>query len=198
MVVALSGANLIALVSVVSGAVVGLTVGFGVPLMSARLERQRVKQQSVDARLDELRQVLDSAVQHLFEGYGILYLIHEERRKELNGAEWSPKRLRELGEKLTEEAHLCAEHGLRVDIRTAKDSELSKAQRVANQFFLHYEAVFRRYLDRDLLDEEKPPRPPDNEAFEAILRFQEEIRAFVGVVAPPGPALQSSNANNPG
>ena len=191
MVVALSGSNLVALVSVVVSAAAGLAVGFGVPTITARREKERVKQQSLDARLDELRQVLDSAVTHLFEAYGILYLIHEERRKEPGAPEWSPKTLRELGERLTEESHLRAEHGLRVDIRTAKDSELAKAVRVANRFFLKYEVEFRRYLESDLLDEEKPPQPPANEAFEALLAFQEEIRAFVGVVAPPGPALRS-------
>jgi hypothetical protein len=197
MVVALSGANLIALVSVVSSAVVALVVGFGVPLISARLERQRLKQQSADLRLDELRQVLDSAVKHLFQGYNTLYLIQEERRKELDGPEWSPEKLHELGQELTEETHLCAEHGLRVDIRTPRETNLTKAQRAANRFFLDYEFHYRRYLDRDRLQQEKPPRPPDDEVFQAILKFQEEIRAFVGVVAPPGPALHSS-ANDSG
>jgi histone H3/H4 len=131
-------------------------------------------------------------VQHLFLAYRILYDIHEECRKEPDAPEWSPKTLRELGERLTDEAHLCAEHGLRVDIRTAKDSELAKAVRVANRFFLNYEVRFRRYLESDLLDQEKPPEPPDDEAFQAILAFQEEIRAFVGVVAPPGPELRPS------
>jgi hypothetical protein len=198
MVVALSGANLIALVSIVTGAVVGLVVGLGVPLVSARFERQRLKQQSADLRLDELRQVRDSAVKHLFQGYHTLYLIREERRKELDGPEWSPEKLRELGQELTEEAHLCAEHGLRVDIRTPKETNLTQAQRAANRFLLDYDFEYRRYLDSGRLQQEKPPHPPDNDAFKAILKFQEEIRAFVGVVAPPGPALHSSDANDSG
>lgn len=193
MVVALTGSNLVALVSVVLSAAVGLTVGFGVPLIAGRREKERLEQQSLDARLDELRQVLDSAVKHLFEAYQTLYLIHEERR---SAPDSSAEKLRQLGEKLTGQAHSCAEHGLRVDIRTAKDSTLAAAQRAANQFFLDYEVVFRRYLDRGLLEREQPPRPPDKEAFGAILRFQDEIRAFVGVVAPSPPELRPSEPRN--
>jgi hypothetical protein len=174
-------ADPVAIIGIVSGA----TVALGVPFINYRFDERRMERQRRDARLSELRELLDDAVIHLFAGYNVLYLIGQERHKELRGAEWSQKRLRQLGEELRQEAILCGSLGLRVKLRTPRGAEVSQRQDAANRIFLDYEFAYRMYVEADLLDTEKPPDPPDREAFEAIRALIMEIRDFAGVVESP-------------
>jgi hypothetical protein len=86
--------ELLAIVRIVSGAAVAITV----PFINARLERSRLEQQSRDARAEELRALLDGAVQHLWKTWTILYEVSEEGRRDLPRPQWSDRRLRQLGD----------------------------------------------------------------------------------------------------
>jgi hypothetical protein len=99
----------VAVASVVSSA----SVAIAVPFIVARNERRRYERQSIDSRRDELRQLLDSSIQHLFKGYDILYSIGREHLEQRAGRS-SIERLRHLGAQLCEETWLIAQHGLRV------------------------------------------------------------------------------------
>jgi hypothetical protein len=72
-------ADPVAIIGILSGA----SVALGVPFINSRLERRRMEHQSRDARLSELRELLDDAVIHLFAGYNVLYLIGQERNRAL-------------------------------------------------------------------------------------------------------------------
>jgi hypothetical protein len=159
-----------------------------VPLINARFEQRRLRQQRLDARLSELREILDIAVQHLFKAYSILFDIREECRKPLS----PPERLRALGNGLREEVDLLAGYGLRVRLRTPAGAAVAERQDEANRIFLRYEAEYRAYLeDRLLARGERPPPPPAEDAFAAITSLIREIRTFAGVVTPHDMALRS-------
>jgi hypothetical protein len=64
-------ANAVAIISVVSTAVVAIAV----PLISARLERRRLAWQSRQAQLDELRRLLDDATLRIQEATVVLWEI---------------------------------------------------------------------------------------------------------------------------
>jgi hypothetical protein len=180
--------ELLAIVSIVSGAAVAITV----PFINARLERSRLERQSRDARVEELRALLDGAVQHLWKTWTILYEVSEEGQRELPRPQWSDRRLRQLGDELTTELDAVVEDGLRIKLRTPPDSPMNAAHEKALEFVLRSELDHRKFLENESMDQERPPQPPTTEFSEAIGRFMGEIRAFVGVVdptaaAPPGP-----------
>jgi hypothetical protein len=164
----------VAITSVVSSA----GVAFAVTLISGRNERERDERQRLDARRDELRQLLDGSVQHLFRGYDLMYTIDREDSA-------STQRLRQLGEQLTEETWLIAQHGLRVGLRVPAGTPLGKKQRHVNRIFLEYDFKFRNYLENVEAETQRIlPPPPHREAFKGIRALVNEIRSFVGVVEP--------------
>jgi hypothetical protein len=63
----------IALAGMLSGAAVAILV----PFISARLEGNRMEQQGRDARLEELRVILDGAVQRLYDAWTVLYEVEQ-------------------------------------------------------------------------------------------------------------------------
>lgn len=101
-------ADPVAVIGILSGA----SVALGVAFLNERRELKRLQIQSRDARVSELRELLDDAVIHLFAGYDVLYLIGQERNKKLRGPEWSQERLRQLGQELRREAILCGSLGV--------------------------------------------------------------------------------------
>jgi hypothetical protein len=178
--------ELLALVSIVSGAAVAITV----PFVNARLERSRLEKQSRDARVEELRALLDGAVQRLWKTWTILYDVDQEGQRELPRPQWSDTRLRQLGADLTTELDSVVQDGLRIKLRTPPDSPVNQAHEKALDFVLRCELDHRKFLESELMDHERPPQPPITEFSEAIGRFMGEIRAFVGIVEPtaaPGP-----------
>jgi AcrR family transcriptional regulator len=182
-------ADPVAIVSVVSGAAVAI----GVPFINGQLERRRVEQKSRDARLEELRGLLDAAVQHLYKAWATMFDIEQEGQKELPGPDWDPKRLRQLGETLTAEVDEIVQDGLRVSLRTPSEARISAAHTEAQRIFLRYEAECRTYLQSGLIDQEKPPRAPTGEAAGATAAFVDEIRNFAGVVGPQPSTVQTSS-----
>jgi hypothetical protein len=173
----------VAIASVISSAGVAIAVA----LISGRNERAREELHRVEARRDELRQLLDSSVQHLFRGYDILYTIDS-----LEDA--STERLRQLGEQLTEATWLIAQHGLRVALRVPAGTSLARKQSDVNRIFLTYEFEFRNYLEALEADVQSTfPPSPHREAFKGIIELNHEIRSFLGVIEPlelPAPASE--------
>jgi hypothetical protein len=70
-------AELIAVVSIIAGAAVAIIV----PFIGARLERSRFVEQSRQARMNELRDILDVTLQHLYVAGTILYEIQDESNR---------------------------------------------------------------------------------------------------------------------
>lgn len=174
-------AEAIALVSVVSGAAVAILV----PFIGARLERSRLVQQSRDVRLDELRGLLDDAVQNLYLAGTILYEILEETDRELPRPDWSDKRLLRLGQQLTEQTDVVNQNALRIKLRTPKGAAISAVHQDAVDAIALYEVHFRQFIESELREQEKPPPAPLEEVGTAAEELVAEVRTFAGVVEAP-------------
>jgi hypothetical protein len=116
-------ADSVAIVSTVSGCDRG---NRGVTSSNAGLERERIKQQVADARLQELDELLDGSVQHFWAAYRTLFTIREAPQP--GDPEWSPERMRELGVELDQHVTQVVADALRVGIRTPADAEISNAR----------------------------------------------------------------------
>ena len=169
----------VAIASVVSSA----SVAIAVPFITARNERKRYELQSLDARRDELRDLLDSSIQHLFKGYDILYAIAREHTEQRAGRS-SVERLQALGQQLQDETWLIAQHGLRVGLRVPADARLAAKQTEVNQIFLQYAFEYDNYLKEDPSSTSTFPPSPHKKAFAGIQELRAEIRAFLGIVPP--------------
>src|SRR6266511_6410602 len=90
-------ADPVAIISIVSGATVAVTV----PFISATLERRRLRWQTEMARMDELRTLLDTASVHMYEAWTVLYEIEQEFGPESAARVVSETRARALAESLT-------------------------------------------------------------------------------------------------
>lgn len=174
-------AEAIALVSVVSGAAVAILV----PFIGARLERSRLVEQSRDVRLEELRGLLDDALQHLYLAGTILYEILEETARELPRPDWSEKRLLQLGQRLTEQTDVVNRDALRIKLRTPKDAAISAVHQNAVDAIALYEVHFRRFIESELREQEKPPPAPLQEVGIAAEKLVAEVHTFAGVVEAP-------------
>jgi hypothetical protein len=174
-------AEAIALVSIVSGAAVAVLV----PFVNARLERSRLTQQSRVIRVDELRGLLDEALQHLYVLGTILYEVNEERPRELPRPDWSEKRLGQLGQRLTAQTDVVMQDGLRISLRTPQGAAIYAAHQEAVDAMLRYELQYRHFIESELRDQEKPPEAPLHEVSVAVEKLVTEVRAFAGVVDAP-------------
>jgi hypothetical protein len=170
-------ADPVAIVSIVSGAAVAI----GVPFINARLERSRLEQQSRDARLGELRDLLDGAAQHLYRVWTIFYEIEQEVDRELPRPEWSDNRLRGSGTDVTEQTDVVVEDGIRIALRTEPGAAIVRAHGEAQRHVVTYELEYRRFLESERFHREKPP-PPPSELLPAMSNFMKEVRRFAGVV----------------
>jgi hypothetical protein len=97
--------------------------------------------------VEELRALLDGAVQHLWQTWTILYEVSEEGQRDVPRPQWSDRRLRQLGDELTTELDSVVEDGLRIKLRTPPDSPVDAAHEKALEFVLKCE-----------LDPQKVPR----------------------------------------
>ena len=113
---------------------------------------------------DELRDLLDSSIQHLFKGYDILYAIAREQTEQRAGQS-SVERLQTLGQQLQDETWLIAQHGLRVGLRVPADARLAGKQTEVNQIFLQYAFEYNNYLKEDPSDTSTLPPSPHKKAF---------------------------------
>ena len=178
-------ADPVAIVSVVSGAAVAI----GVPFINSRLERSRLEQQSRDARLGELRVLLDGAVQHLYDAWTTLFEIEQEAQQKLPRPEPSNDFLRRSGRRLTEQTDLVVQDGLRVRLRTPPGAAIAAVHQAAQDSIAGYERDYRRFLESERFEEETPPLPPPVDLSQATGSFIDEVRRFAGVVSGK-PALR--------
>jgi hypothetical protein len=171
-------AEAIAIVSIVSGAAVAIVV----PFINSRLERSRMQSQSRDARMEELRGLLDGSIQHLYAAWTSLFEIDEQRQQELPRPDLQNEFLLHVGGTLAEQADAIVQDGLRIRLRTPPESAIGSAHLAAQNVFLAYEAQYRSFLRSELMEQEKPPRSSAQNLSSAIGVFMNEIQEFVGVV----------------
>ncbi len=172
-------ADPVAIVSVVSGAAVAI----GVPFINARLERSRLEQQSRDARLEELRVLLDGAVQHLYDTWTVLFELEQEAQRELPRRKRSNEFLHRSGGRLSEQTDVVIQDGLRIALRTPPEAGIGAVHRAAQDSIASFERDYRLFLESERFERETPPLPPTVELSQATGRFIDEVRVFVGVVA---------------
>lgn len=166
-------ADTVAIVSIVSGAAVAISV----PFINARLERRRIDQQARESRLDELRALLDRATQHINTAWTTLYDIEQTAETELPAT-----RILEFGAELGKEVGVLVEDGLAIRLRTPDGSPIAWAHEDMQNVLSTYEVDYRRYVEEGGLDNnEIPPRSPTAQAAEAMTAFIKEVRAFVVV-----------------
>ena len=172
-------ATAVAIVSIVAGAAVAIIV----PFINARLERSRLGQQSRDARLEELRVLLDGAAQHLYDAVTVLLAIDDQWIKELPKRELPEETLRRLREDLMKQTEVIVSDGLRIFLRTPRDAKINRAHEEARNLVIIYEVQYRGFVEREIYAEQNVPYPPTSDLqLHAIPRFVEEVRRFVGVV----------------
>jgi hypothetical protein len=184
-------ANVIAIVGIGAGALVAIVV----QVMSARTEEARIRQQSADARVQELRDLLDGSVQQFWAAYRTLFAIRQAL--EPSYPEWSPELTREFGERLARHVDLVAGYGLRVGIRTPEGADVARAHTVADKIIRDYAAEYRAYVEYSLGDEQGPPPPPDEEFFKGLRELRQAIRDHVGVVEPTKAASHPPRSPRP-
>ena len=165
-------------------AIVGIVSGTAVAIGGQWLERQRIKQQIADARLQGLGELLDGSVQHFWAAYNTLFAIRHG--PEPGDPDWSPDAMREFGQELDKHVDLVVSDSLRVGIRTPRGADIAKVHGDADRIIRNYEADYRQYLEYDLIEEKKPPRPPDEDLFDEMRALRQAIRAYVGVVEAQG------------
>jgi hypothetical protein len=165
--------ELLALVSIVSGAAVAIVV----PFLNSRLERDRLAAQGQAARLEELRALLDDAVQHLWTTWTVFFEVAEEGRRPSP----SPQRLRELAAQLAKQVDVVVADSLRVRVRMPQGAGVVEAHERAQAIVLEHELALRQHLDTEEAGTERPPAPI-GQLSDAMGELMDEIRAFVGVV----------------
>jgi hypothetical protein len=170
-------AELIAVVSIIAGAAVAIIV----PFIGARLERSRLVQQSRDARINELRDLLDATLQHLYVAGTILYEIQEE-----SNHEWSDTRLDKLGVRLTEQTDVVHQDSIRIQLRISPDAAIAQSIIDGARIISQYELTYRLFLsDVENREQTKPPPSPVRDIWEVLSTLMRNVRAFAGIVQAP-------------
>ena len=167
------------------------------PFINARLERSCLAQHSQDARLEELRGILDAALQQLYVAATIFYEI-QEWQSEPPRQEWESWISRRVSQ-LTEQVDKVNEQGLRIQLRTPEGAAIAVAYAEAANHVLWYEVALRHFFEGETRRPEQLPPPPFTEMTAALGRFLEEVRKFAGVVPArlQPPRLPESGLGHP-
>jgi hypothetical protein len=168
----------IAIVSILSGAAVAIIV----PFIGARLERTRMAAQSREARTAEFRGLLDSAAQHLYEAWTLLYEAQQEAGRPLPRPDWANERLREISRRLADSVDQLNQDSIRIGLRTSAASPLAAAHHPAAGLVGGYEYDLRRFVESEEFERATPPIPRDGELLQTLNAFTEAVRAFAGVI----------------
>jgi hypothetical protein len=173
--------DLIAIVSVVSGAAVAITV----PWITAMLERKRLREQVYEARIDELRTVLDQAGIALNQAFSALPTWEVLGQDALGQDERSIVAVYANSRKTLEAVNAQAE---RLAIRLGEDSPVftgyDKARR--RLWNWHHRLIATESLKKipNLLPEDEEIRSPrlttDGEFMDARRAFHDSAREIVG------------------
>jgi hypothetical protein len=157
-------ADPVAIISVVSGA----TVAVAVPLINARLEQNRLREQRTQERFAELRTVLDGAAERLIEGHTVWSRMMAVAHKGASGE------LADLGERFTEVAVEVFRDDTRLFLRLGESHEAVAAHQDAQLRLHEAEGRWRT--------EQTPPGMKENTEFgEATSRFLSAAHRVVAV-----------------
>lgn len=170
----------IAVVSILAGAAVAI----GVPFINARLEGDRIEQQTQEARLDELRELLDGSLVHLWDAWGLMFDFQD-----LAGTDGPPPReqLIAIQKAVTRQVDVVTKDKLRLSIRVPTNSPLLTAHEVALSALLEYETHARTYLRTGVPGNVEKSETYTtlhnamNQLTEGMGSFQQAVREFVSV-----------------
>jgi uncharacterized protein YycO len=155
-------ADTVAIVSVISGATVAITV----PFINSVLERQRLRWQGNQARLDELRSIVDSTIGEMARAHDLLYDIAVEGDKQ--------GRLAERSAALTACYLATKTYGTQLGLRLGTDDDVTVSHTAVEGILANAEVVVEHDPDgvstvRDQLGE-------------AIAVFQTSVRDLIGPI----------------
>jgi hypothetical protein len=155
-------ADTVAIVSVISGATVAITV----PFINSVLERQRLHWQGNQARLDELRSIVDSTIGEMARAHDVLYDIAVEGDKQ--------GRLAERSATLTACYAAVKTYGTRLGLRLGTDDDVTASHTTVEGILANAEVVVGH--DPDDVPEIR------NQLGEAIAVFQTAVRDLIGPI----------------
>jgi hypothetical protein len=127
-------ADAVAIVSVVSGATVAITV----PLISSVLERQRLRWQDNQARLDELRGIVDTTLGQMARVADLIFDVQQETS---TPTAKMPVRLAEISAGLTEAYAAIKAHGLQIGLRLGPKDDIAAAHNAIELIVADVEAI---------------------------------------------------------
>ena len=136
------GANAVAIISILSTAVVAIII----PFISARLERQRLRFQATQERFAELRTLLDQACQRLTEGQTVLARLIAERLDKSSHEERPEERITELAVEVFQD-------NTRLALRLGGGHSLHQAHTEAMSVLLRVEAQCRTQQGNGTMDD---------------------------------------------
>jgi hypothetical protein len=173
-------ADAVAIISIVSGATVAVTV----PFISATLERRRLRWQTEMARMDELRTLLDTATVHMYEAWTVLYEIEQEFGPESVGHVVSPTRARALAETLTAKFDEVMRDELRLQVRVPDRASVTEKHGAMRHLLQTAEYNYRHYVEGGGLNTDEPPDLPSTSlGSAAIADFMKEVRGVIGATS---------------
>lgn len=169
-------ADPVAIVSIVSGATVAITV----PFISAALERARLARQSAQERLEELRALLDACVLRFSETMALL--ADFEQGLGHGRLDAGQRRFQELRDAFTAKNDEVFRHGLLLSMRVGSSHPLAQAHKETVQVSMAYQAGLAAV---EAHPDAAPPAPPYLEFSNAMFRFMDTIAPVIGPTLPP-------------
>jgi hypothetical protein len=170
-------ADAVAIVSVVSGA----TVAIVVPFVNSMLERQRLRWQGNQARLDELRSIVDSSLAEMVRVHDLLWDLAELADSPESGPTAKERRAA-LAEELTRAYGAVKTLGTRIGLRLGNEDAVAVAHDNVEVIVAQAEIAAARPLQRGEVPDAAELWAARNELGLAIGRFQEQVRELIGPI----------------
>ncbi len=170
-------ADTVAIVSIVSGA----TVAIAVPFINAVLERQRLRWQGNQARLDDLRAIVDSTVGDMVRAHDLIWDIATEAGK--HGDDQAPDpELRRLGGELTATYEAVKTLGTRIGVRLGAGDDVVVAHLGVESILADAEIAVSHALHQGEQIPTETLWSSRNELGLAVGRFQASVRDLIGPI----------------
>ena len=170
-------ANTVAIVSVVSGATVAITV----PFINAVLERQRLRWQGNQARLDELRGLVDAAVGDMVRAHDLIWDIATAVDAQADDETPDP-RLGELSAELTKTYVAVKTLATRIGLRLGSEDEVAAAANDVEMTLAMADADVAQPLQRGERIDTGPLWSQRDSLGKGIGIFQDRVRDLIGPV----------------
>jgi hypothetical protein len=187
-------ADTVALVSIVAGSAVAITV----PLITAQLEKRRLAWQRQEQHLDELRSLLDDSMLRFHETFVSLDGMREAlalrgRASESFGAarafeSFTAARgqlaeVREAAERYEAKFHQIVQDGIRIEVRLGADDSIAAAHRDVNGTLKPFHDVASAILEQRLDSLAFAWPWDDYDRFRGTMqRFGDEVRRLFGSI----------------